>query len=109
VTYTYEDIRKFRLTDECSCEFVKRLGDLVGIRYAAEYILQNIDHLLAQAETNSYRNKLQYLLASDARERAMSAFSGPSATFKQDVLDIWLSVTARMTDFEKVMLGWDKV
>ena len=104
--YDYEDILRLKLPKNLREEF----KDLLVSKY--KFIAgqrQSIDGMLRSLSELSYRDRPEYLLADNVRDRAVAAFLGPASAFKQDILKLWLSVADKMTKFEKVMAGWDKV
>jgi hypothetical protein len=80
-------------------EWIDQAG---GYRAAMRYDLDN-------AQKDDYKNRPGYLLSSCNRDRALAAMQGPTETYKQNVLDLWLSVVNKMSPVEKALEGWDKI
>lgn len=71
--------------------------------------IKDIRVKVAEVVQNDYRNRLDYLLAENNKERAVAAVKGPRNDTKKAVVDIWKRITSELTTFDKIMLGWDRV
>ena len=113
--YDYEDIGRLELPSELAREFIDlmkikyRLDSLGNYKWLRKGTMAGVRAILDEASKSSYKNSSEYVLASNDRERAIAAMKGPSATFKQDALELYLSVIANMSDVERVMNGWEIV
>jgi hypothetical protein len=119
--YEYDDIVRLRLPDARMIEFFDLFTRAAGqkginpkfnidtwIEINGTYAKGMADSL-TRAEGNDYKNRPGYLLSSCNRDRALAAMQGPTETYKQNVLDLWLSVVNKMSPVEKALEGGDKI
>lgn len=103
--YTYEDIAKLPLPKK----YIKKFFHMA---YAKGEIIYQGTHagVLGYVENyvrHSYKDRLEYTLADNNRDRAVVAMEGPTEEAKDKMLKLWLSAIDEMTEFEKVMAGWE--
>ena len=114
MNYQYDDISKYSLTSDLCTEFLVRLSENYNIGFIgpSPHTLKDVVEATSKAVivSNSYKKTLDYVLAEGKRERAIAAFNGINNCYaKDDILKLWSGLADKMTSFEKVMLGWDKV
>ena len=110
--YTIEDIERLKLPDKYLREFVDKVASAFSVSLRLdikEYRgREGMAHILKVATLNDYKNRAGYLLG-DSRDRAIAAYQGPTEGAEQKIMDIWLAVTDKMPELEKILAGWDKV
>ena len=110
--YVYEDIRKLKLPDKYCQKFIDRLDDKykdATRQLGVENSIEGVRLALSRVESQAYKHSVPYLLSGSPRDKAVAAMEGMPEYVKEDILNIWLTVISQMTEFEKVMAGWDKV
>lgn len=115
MTYTYEDMMTLPLPPDVGREILDAVRARYGLPLAAlaryesgesscEYMQHAYETLFV-----TVRDKPEYLLADDIREKATAAFSGPSEESLRYLFDVWSKKTATYTKLEKIFWGWSKV
>lgn len=118
--YVYDDIIRLRLPDDQLKKFFKSLMEAAGADVnpkfePTEFIVKygtykkGMTHVLDRLQTDDYKNRPGYILASCNRDRAIAAMQGPSYAYQERVLQLWLEVANTLTQVEKVFEGWDKI
>ena len=120
--YNYEDMKRLRFTNKLMDEFIEavefKIGTKIDRRYLPERPVEDLSNneyeslmmwLLEKLYANDYRNRPEYLLADTNRDRAIAAMKGGTTKCRDNVLAFWKKFADKMTDFEKVMLGWYKI
>lgn len=115
--YCYEDISRLPLSDEFLLPFLKDLSSHSHAGIGQAYTLEpdalrdkikQILHLSILV-LEDYKSTPEYLLADNNQDRAKIAMEAKIVGRSKDkVLQMWLKYADQMSEFEKVMMGWDK-
>lgn len=118
--YVYEDIVRLELSEPYLSEFIRSLDSITVLNnnlipYFSEdspdrdrYNI-TMARALFEVTKMAYRHRNEYKVAASSRDKAVAAMLGPPDSCPKDILDLWLKVANKMSKFEKLMAGWDKI
>ena len=112
MVYKYADIFNLKLPNKYLSKFLGTddVGNFDYDNFSYSYAARIQSHAY-KSGMDDYKNRIEYLFAGNAVERAKAAMLGPRDILKQEILDKWIAVVSQMSKFEKVMAGWpaDKI
>lgn len=117
MSYALDDVTRLRLSEELIAPFCKELAlSLDKERHfpsapsTDDYYIFIRNLISWETDLEDYVNTVEYQLAGTAVERAKIAINAKTIDKSNGkILELWLKYANQMTDFEKVMAGWDKL